>query len=584
MTRKLTTEDAIRISTLRKNDFDLHDGWTVVLKAGKVKRLANFLAWPSKRILLDDGATVSRFYDINGILEDGKILPTARLTPEEFFGNFPIALSKYWGMDIIIKPRAKDDLREAMQILGQNCREETIYTYTGWRQINNKWIFLHAGGAIGADNVSVDLSEGGAVLARYALPDRCDNAKEVANVAFSMLNLAEPEIVYPLFAAVFLAPLCEVLQPHSLQADFMLFVIGRTQSGKSSLAALFLSFFGNFDKNNFPANYRQTANSLERTSFLLKDVMMVVDDFFPGQSHQEREKMKEIAQRLARAYGDGAVRQRMQGRKLQESWAPRGLAISTGEERPEIGESGQARFVFIDVNRDAVNYDALLSLQQEHKSKLAEFMMLYLEWVAANWNRIYVIFMDIYQRAQKAFINDQYSGRINESVAKLCGGMEVVLTFAKEQGYITQDDYDRHGELAYQAFTKVFNNNISSLVSEKPSQKFLAALSEIMQQSPERFCINTATEAPQNPLGCYDADYLYLFPTTCFKAIQAHCSATGVAFPIGDKMLWKHLRAEGIIEGNDTRSRNTVQVRLACFGGKNVDVLKIKINWFDMTE
>lgn len=580
MTRKINLTDVFKMHTLREHGFDLQDGWTVVVKASKngetVKQLANFLAWPSKEILFDNGAETVRYFDIDGILANGRILPTARLTQAEFLGNYPAALSKHWGIDIVVKPRAKDELREAIQVLGEARKLDTIYTHTGWRQVNDRWIFLHSDGAIGGENERVDLSEGGNGLQRYVLPAHCVDKLAASKAAFSLLDIAEPEIIYPLFSAAFLAPLCEVLKPCSLEPDFMLFLLGRTQSGKSSLAALLLSFFGDFDKNHFPANYRQTAASLERTSFLLKDVMMVVDDFFPGQSHQEREKMKELAQRLARAYGDGAVRQRMRGGKLQESWAPRGLAISTGEERPEIGESGQARFVFIDVNRDDVKYNELLSLQREHKSKLAEFMVLYLEWIATNWGRIPAIFQETYQAAQQTFSSDEYSGRINESIAKLCGGLEVVLTFAKEQGLITETEYDHYGEMAHKAFLSIFNNNVQSLISEKPSNKFLAALNEIMHQEPERLCHIDDAELPQNHLGCYDDDYLYLLPTTCFKAIQAHCRATGIVFPIGDKMLWRHLRAEGIIECNDARNRNTVQVRLGCAGGKNVDVLKLR--------
>ena len=85
-------------------------------------------------------------------------------------------------------------------------------------------------------------------------------------------------------------------------------------------------------------------------------------------------------------------------------------------------------------------------------------------------------------------------------------------------------------------------------------------------------------------MGCYDEEYLYLLPTASFKAIQAHVKATGGLFPVGDKTLWKHLRAEGIIETNDTRDRSTVQRRFACFGGKNVDVLKIDRKHFVIAE
>lgn len=586
--RRLNAKDAMRITTLKSHGFDYRDGWMIAIKEGKKgvteKVLANFLAWPIREVVVDDGFEEKRYVDIEGLGADGKELKEVRLSYSEFMGNLSTSLSKHWGMDVIIKPRAKDDLRVALQVLGQSCKKETVYTHTGWRNIDGKWVFLHAGGAIGAKDVSVDLSEGSDVLGRYQLPEVVEEPNEAAKVAFSMLALAKPEISYPLFASVFLAPLAEVLRSQSLQGDFMPFMVGRTQSGKSSLAALFLSFFGDFDKNHFPASYKQTANSLERVCFLLKDALCVVDDFFPGQSHQERSKMKEMAQRLARAYGDGAVRQRLHGGKLQGSWAPRGLAISTGEERPEIGESGQARFLFIDVNRGDVNYEALLSLHQERKAKLTSFMRLYLQWVAANWERIPDLFEETHRKAGKLFFHEEYSGRVNESLAKLCGAMEVVLTFATESGFISQEEYESYGGNGYQAFSKVLEENVKSLVDEKPAQKFVAAFREILQQQPWRLCRLEDKELPINHLGCYDEEYYYVFPNASFRAIQEHCKAAASMFPVGDRTLWKHLRDENIIEVSDSRGRNTVQVRMACLDGKNVDVLKMPRNAFEIDE
>lgn len=582
--KKINCNDAIRIKILREAGFDYRDGWTVAIKQGKKgtteRVLANFLAWPVCEVLVDDGSEQKRFVDVVGISASGVALKKVRLSYAEFMGNLSTVLSKHWGMDVIIKPRAKDDLREALQVLGRGRAFETVFTHTGWRNIEGKWVFLHAGGAIGSDNICVDLKEGGAVLSSYRFPTMVDDQHESAKVALSLLTLAKPEITYPLFATVFLAPLTEVLRGRARQGDFMPFLIGRTQSGKSSLAALFLSFFGDFDKNHFPASYKHTPNSLERICFLLKDVLCVVDDFFPGQSNQERTKMKEMAQRLARAYGDGAVRQRLQGGKLQDSWAPRGLAISTGEERPEIGESGQARFVFIDVNRGDVNYEALLSLHQEHRSKLTSFMSLYLQWVAVNWEMIPDLFEETYRKAIELYVHEEYSGRINESLAKLCGAMEVVLTFAKERGFISQAEYESYGETAYQAFSKVLEENVMSLVNEKPAKKFVTALREIIQQQPWRLCRIDDKQLPEEHLGCYDDQYYYVFPSVCFQAVQAYFKATATMFPVGDKTLWKHLRAENIIETTDSRGRNTVQVRMACLDRKNVDVLKMSRSVF----
>ena len=116
------------------------------------------------------------------------------------------------------------------------------------------------------------------------------------------------------------------------------------------------------------------------------------------------------------------------------------------------------------------------------------------------------------------------------------------------------------------------------------NEKFLNAIAEIWQQTPDRICETGSSVIPQDALGCYDEEYLYLLPTPSCKAIQAQSKVTGGVSPVGDKTLWKHLRAEGIIETSDTRSRNTVQLRFNCFAGKNVDVLKIDRKHFVIAE
>ena len=57
---------------------------------------------------------------------------------------------------------------------------------------------------------------------------------------------------------------------------------GITGSLKSTIAALFLSHFGNFARTNLPGAWSSTANALEKRAFALKDVMFVIDDYAPG--------------------------------------------------------------------------------------------------------------------------------------------------------------------------------------------------------------------------------------------------------------------------------------------------------------
>jgi len=347
-----------------------------------------------------------------------------------------------------------------------------------------------------------------------------------------------------LLAAVFYAPLTELLRPLSLHPDFMIFLTGRTQSGKSSLAARFLSFFGDFDKNSFPANYQNTPASLERTCFLLKDVVTVIDDYYPGQSHQEKTMFKNTAQKVARLYGDGAGRTKMRTcLTLQPSLPPGGLAISTGEERPAIGTSGQARMVFLDVDAKSVKYD-LLTATECDKPLLSEFMMMYVTWIADNWEQVPILFEEAYLEAIAHFKSSELQGRINESVAKIFGALEIGMTFATEQGYISAEECADHGSLISQALMRLLKVNSAELEDEKlPSQKYLQAIKGLVDSG--IYSINSvkvkSDKIPENHLGWYDDNYVYFLPDMTYRIVEGLLAESGESLYIGDKTLWRQL-------------------------------------------
>ena len=137
-------------------------------KKSSIVIMANFAARIQKEIIKDDGQDSKMLFEIGGILFGGKILPVIVIPSNKFASMaWPV---EHWGAAANIIPgvAAKDNLRYAIQITGFNCSKETIYTHTGWRKIGGKWIYLHGGGAIGADNVIVDLKE--ANLNTYTLP------------------------------------------------------------------------------------------------------------------------------------------------------------------------------------------------------------------------------------------------------------------------------------------------------------------------------------------------------------------------------------------------------------------------------
>lgn len=575
MERQDTNVIEQQLNTLRGNGFDIQDGWLGYDHNG-FKELANIVAWIGKETIVDDGKEVSRRYEISGrVIGSGRLLPTLSISAAEFIGSMKGSLYNGWGIDIRIRGSI-NYFRESIQCLSPHREVVRLYTHTGWRNINDEWTFLHGGGALENSAVQVDLSEGGTLLERYRLPQASQDYGAAASAALSTLELAQPQIAYPLFAATFYAPLTEVLRKENLQADFVVFLNGRTQSGKSSLAAWFLSFFGDFDKNSFPLNYQCSAASLERACFLLKDVVTVIDDYYPGQSYREQMRMKDIAQKLARLYGDGATNGRSApNRKLQESLPPRGIAISTGEARPDISPSGQARYVFLDINRSSIDYQSLLEWQ-DRKPLLAQFMTAYLRWVATNWDRIPELFRNKYFQMKEKFMASGNTWRITDSIAKLYAAFHIVLKFACEKKYVSvAESFNYQGKLM-NALRHIHQMNME--MREKPSKKFIDTISELLAN--DNVISSVACEpndVPESNIGWYDEKYLYLKPTESFKAVDNYLAKSGKSLTVGDKSMWRLLREEKFIEGA-AGGRSTIQKRLPCRGHidkQNINVLQI---------
>ena len=94
--------------------------------------------------------------------------------------------------------------------------------------------------------------------------------------------IATKAIVWTLIALVFLTPLNEFLNQVLYMPKFVLYLIGRTGTRKSTLAALFLSFFGRFSGTDLPLSFSDTLNSILSSIYTLKDVLTCIDDFHPG--------------------------------------------------------------------------------------------------------------------------------------------------------------------------------------------------------------------------------------------------------------------------------------------------------------
>src|SRR5262249_40153621 len=134
-----------------------------------------------------------------------------------------------WGSDPVIEVGKTAHVRNAiLEIDCENKKRVNIYAHTGWRKIEGKWVYLHAGGAIGTgavENITVRLPDN---LSRYELPNSCLDVPKAIRTSLKTLKLADKHMTYPLLAYTFLAPLCTVLKSLGIEPTFLMHLIGLT--------------------------------------------------------------------------------------------------------------------------------------------------------------------------------------------------------------------------------------------------------------------------------------------------------------------------------------------------------------------
>src|SRR2546422_9039937 len=116
-------------------------------------------------------------------------------------------------------------------------------------------------------------------LERYRLPDLPSAAvmREAIRRSLGFLEVGARAKTWHFLAAALESVLAEFLG-----VDFCIWVYGLSGGRKSSVAALVLCHFGQFDRLSLPVNFTSTANSVELVLFAAKDALAIVDDHNPA--------------------------------------------------------------------------------------------------------------------------------------------------------------------------------------------------------------------------------------------------------------------------------------------------------------
>lgn len=459
---------------------------------------------------------------------------------------------------IFIGRGTKGRYSEAMQIQCENALQTTVYQHTGYSIVDGERVFLNGGYSVTAngltDKYSVQMD---GKLGRYGF----SNEKHLSRYNTLLVDLpkvAPKSLIYTALAYSFLTPLNAMLQEIGNEPRFILYFIGKTGSRKSTLANLFLSFFGTFrETESAPISFKDTPNAAEMSMAVLNSTLSLLDDRIPSTTKSVKDQMERMEQSVARAIGDRAGRGRMNANgTLKKVYRPVCNLIITAEEAySNVGESAIARSISCELKPGDVDLSALTVVQQK-ANELNECMSEYIQYVLANWDtiaeKIKPLFLSLRDKAQIGG-----HGRLAVAVAHLQIGMTIMCDWLKSANAITEEQSKQLEEQAWEIFIALSTEQNHRIYEEKPVKLFLNAVKELMDRGEIRFSdLNNEEYYPINkPIGYEDTYFYYCYPDSIYSEVRKFYAAQDLNFPLGKTALFQQLAIDKLIETD--KNQNT---------------------------
>ena len=544
------------------------------------QQLCNFVARVTQDILKDNGATAERFLRIQGRLNGSHLPPVT--VPESQFDSMMWARKK-WGVKTQIEKSIDKVERHLCQTIIKSSGkvpEHIIYTHTGWREIDGQWLYLTAGGAVGRPDVEVELPP--PMLNKFRLPQTDGNLKESVSKSMDLLLIADMKVTLPIFILPYLAVL-NVFE----DMTFTAWLVGRSGSLKSTLTALALSHFGDFTHKNLRVSWFGTRTELEKLSFTAKDILFPIDDYAPPANPAEARELNKTVEYIIRSYANrqGKVRANAD-MTSQETFYPRGLLVTSGEQLPPPGVSRSARILPIPIERaDFVNDGKedyyLLTRAQKDRRYYPVAMAHYIRWIQANWKAVgehFHAYLDKY--LQEAPKEDTHL-RLVETVSLMQAGYRTFLDFAVDSGVVQSSAIGGYLESGWEILTGLLRQQNIQIENEKPGRRYMELINSLLLSGKviirQRNEIGTWSPAEAGPgqtiIGWDDisAGVVYIIPDIAYKLVFEHCRNIGQYFGSSPEATWKDLSDLGYLAAiGEEGSRSYLKKKRELAGNKRL--------------
>jgi hypothetical protein len=472
-------------------------------------------------------------------------------------------------------------VRDAIRTTSPVEAPTVVHGAPGWiRDRDGNHLYVHAGGAIGADGPAEVAADLGSKLDHYRLPAPPASAEELRAAADHSVGLIAElpaRIGAPLAGVAYRAAVSRMGPPVTL--------VGPPESLKTSMGKVTLHHFAPdlpWDVSVLSLSERgATGNAGAALMHLTRDTLLLADDAAPDRS------LKAAAERvgsIVRLQYNGEVRDRLDRESnLQRPTPPRGSLIVSAEIGPSATSAVQ-RTLIVPFLPGLISRDTRVALwEAESRHGRAVTMASFLRWQAARREQVLARTAELITEYAQAWTEAGHSERTAEALAHLAAGWRLMLDHLTEAGAYsadectviweaawagldeagrTQADPDEPADAAGKILARLRTGllgrygYLTSPDGAAPAPKEAARYGWTVDTVPSRSGIPgdqvTLVNRPHgaDPVGCYAGDgeerRLWLVPDLALIMLRKVCAALGEPFEETVKSVSSALEQAGI--------------------------------------
>ncbi|MBZ0294780.1 MAG: DUF927 domain-containing protein, partial [Anaerolineae bacterium] len=441
--------------------------------------------------------------------------------PSELFGD-PNALQRFIaghaGENFTVRAGMIRHLAPAILALSGIYPRRKTYRFMGWTEIDGKWVYVSPEMSVSANG---QLSEPPEVDLENRLRDyRLRGADWQESLgAFKAAVATLPRHLAPSLIAFALLPIVQRFFPAAATRPAV-HLVGTSGSGKSEIASLLTSFYGQFTRDTPPGQWGDTINTVETLGYALADTLYWVDDY--KTIYADERTFTRFLQSYSRGMGRGRLTREA---KLRHERPCRGLLLSTGETTIEGEASILSRMLVLEIppweKRDPGG--VVLAKLETVRDQLPGFTARFIQWIAAQVDEGTLI-KEVASRFEsnvKGYRDNLASklGRQANTGRMVQNWAVLVTTYQMLRRFMAELDCDD----ALPSWQDSIVETVKAVQQERAGQVFIDTLGQLLASG--ELMLARDMHQPEEPrpgttiVGYLDERYVYLLPDVAHRAV-----------------------------------------------------------------